>query len=163
MREIKRRQMQLGEVSIESIEFDIKSRDDIPQILKGLQYLYCNQDIRNKIFEVLERLIPAKVNKNTGRPGLCLWNILVLGMLRLNLDWNYDRLQQMANNHQKIRQMLGHGDFDKHYYNLQTLKDNIGMFTPQILDEINQIIVAAGHKLVKKKIRNRYVGAVIRL
>ena len=35
-------------------------------------------------------------------------------------------------------------------YSLQTIKDNLMLFTPEILDEINQIVVQAGHALVKK-------------
>jgi hypothetical protein len=35
-------------------------------------------------------------------------------------------------------------------YSLQTLKDNVQLFTPEILDEINQVVVTAGLKLKKK-------------
>ena len=35
-------------------------------------------------------------------------------------------------------------------YQLQTIKDNLRLFTPEILDRINQEVVAAGHQLVKK-------------
>jgi hypothetical protein len=34
---------------------------------------------------------------------------------------------------------------------LQTIKDNVSLFTPEILDQINQVVVKAGHQLVKKK------------
>jgi len=79
------------------------------------------------------------------------WKILVMGSLRLNLNCDYDRLQELVNHHNTIRQMLGHGftDDDK-TYSLQTLKDNIQLFTPEILDEINQVVVRAGHQLKKK-------------
>ena len=39
-RMIKNRQLAFGETPIEHMKFDPKSRDDIPRILKGLQYLY---------------------------------------------------------------------------------------------------------------------------
>jgi len=32
--------METGEIDISQIVFDSKSRDDIPRVLKGLQYLY---------------------------------------------------------------------------------------------------------------------------
>jgi len=39
-------------------------------------------------------------------------------------------------------------------YPLQTLKDNISLLTPEILDEINTLVVKEGHKvLLKKKTR----------
>jgi hypothetical protein len=79
------------------------------------------------------------------------WKILVLGVLRVGLNADYDRIQELANQHAAIRQMLGHGDWaDDTYYGLQTLKDNLRLFTPEILDRINQVVVAAGHALVKK-------------
>ncbi|MHB1590486.1 MAG: hypothetical protein ACYCTW_02990 [Sulfuricella sp.] len=36
-------------------------------------------------------------------------------------------------------------------YHYQTLKDNVVLLTPELLDKINQIVVSAGHALVKKK------------
>ena len=85
---------------------------------------------------------------------MSLWKILVIGILRLNLNWDYDRLHEMVNNHGKIRKMLGHGIFNNDTYHLQTLKDNIALLTPEILDEINEVVVDCGHKLVKKKTRH---------
>ena len=47
--------------------------------------------------------------------------------------------------------MLGHSDWgDDYEYNLQTLKDNLRLFTPEILERINLEVVQAGHALVKK-------------
>ena len=152
MRKIKDPQFKIGEIPISEIEFDPRSRDDIPQLLKGLQYIYMTPSTRREVFGILKEMIPLEVNKENGRPGMELWKILVLGTLRLNLDWNYDRLGEMSNHHKQIRQMLGHGAFDeKNVYKLQTLKDNVSLLTPAILDRINQVVVKAGHKLVKKK------------
>jgi len=152
MRKIIENQMQLGEVNISNIKFDIRSRDEIPKLLIGLQYIYSNTKIRKQIFEILKEIVPEKINVNDGRPGMVLWRILVLGTLRLCCDWDYDRLREMANNHGKIREMLGHGLKDESYiYALQTLKDNIGLFTPEILNKINTIVVHAGQEFLNKK------------
>ncbi len=153
--------MQLGELGIADIRLDPRSRDDIPQLLRGLQYLYTDKKLREKIFEVLAKLTPESVNPETGRPGMDGWKILVMGTLRLNLNCDYDRLQELVNNHKTIRQMLGHGFTDDDLtYQLQTLKDNVQLFTPEILDEINQVVVQAGHRLKKK---NRWRHAAILL
>ena len=49
--------------------------------------------------------------------------------------------------------MLGHGFIDEGTtYHLQTLKDNVKLLTPKVLNEINKVVVDCGHKLVKKKI-----------
>jgi len=151
MRVIQNEQIMLGEVAIKDLKLDAKSRDDVPQILKGLQYIYVNEEIREKVFALLEQLIPENISKNNGRPGMHLWRILVLGVLRLNLDWDYDRLHDRVNNHKTIRAMLGHPEFDEYYYQLQTIEDNIKLFTPEILDKINQVVIEAGHGLIKKK------------
>lgn len=52
----------------------------------------------------------------------------------------------MADNHLQIRSMLGHSDWlDRTEYPMQTLKDNVGLLTPELLQEINVLVVAAGH------------------
>ena len=151
MRAATKLQLQLGEIDIADIRLDSRSRDDIPQLLRGLQYLYTDKQLRAEIFEVLARLTPKTINPELGRPGMALWKIFVMGSLRLNLNCDYDRLLELVNNHKTIRQMLGHGftDDDKTYH-LQTLKDNVQLFTPEVLDEINQVVVRAGLKLKKK-------------
>ena len=107
------------------------------------------------MFVILEEVIPegveGKASPDTGRPGMEQWKILVLGVLRLGLNADYDRIHELANQHNTIRQMLGHSDWaDETHYELQTLKDNLRLFTPEILDRINQEVVRAGHALVKK-------------
>ena len=154
-------QLQFGEVAIPDIQFNMKSRDDIVQILLGLQHLYADSDCREELFGLLEPLIPAPISRDHGRPGMHLWKILVLGTLRLNLNCDYDRLHDLANHHIKIRQMLGHSSFgDQPDYGLQTIKDNVSLFTPEILDQINQVVVKSGHQLVKKKKVKRSRGNV---
>ena len=152
MRQVQANQLQLGEIDIASIKFDPRSRDDIPQLLKGLQYLYVNETIRAEVFQILEALVPEGVNTNNGRPGMLLWNILVMGVLRLNLNWDYDRLLEMVNHHRTIREMLGHHFYDDNVepYKLQTLKDNVSLLTTEVVDQINQVVVKSGHKALKK-------------
>jgi len=159
MRQVIDPQLQFGEQDISAIELDPKSRDDIPQILRGLQYIYTTPELRERVFAILEEVIPDRVGEeaqgkadpNTGRPGMEQWKILVLGTLRQGLNADYDRLHELSNQHNTIRQMLGHGDWaDETRYELQTLKDNLRLFTPEILERINREVVHAGHALVKK-------------
>lgn len=152
MRLIENQQLQIGEQDIAKIRLDPKSRDDIPQLLRGLQYIYTTPEIREEVFRTLEKMIPKKIDPQNGRPGMQLWKVFVLGVLRLNLNHDYDRIHELANNHKTIRQMLGHGLIDDQAtYKLQTVKDNVFLLTPEILDRINEIVVKSGHRLVKKK------------
>lgn len=163
MRTVQHSQMQIGEVDIARIKFDLRSRDDIPRILRGLQHVYTNVPLREAIFSLLDNHVAPTANKQTGRPGMELWKILVCGVVRLDLNIDYDRLQELVNKHIDVRQMLGHGTFNEESYSLQTLKDNLRLLTPELLDEINQLIVNGGHILVKKKKTKPCVGDPIPL
>lgn len=69
MRQIMDNQMKLGELAIADIQFDLRSRDEIPKLLMGLQIIYCNPDIRQQVFEVLTSIVPKNVDPNNGRRG----------------------------------------------------------------------------------------------
>ena len=132
MRSLRNPQMTFGEVDIAAIKFDPKSRDDIPPILRGLQYIHTTPEICAAVFKILEQVIPTragkglteeqrlqKANPELGRTGMEQWEILVLGVLRLGLNTDYDRIHELANHHDTLRQMLGHGGWgDKTTYHL---------------------------------------------
>ncbi len=145
-------QLELGATPIEDITFNARSRDDIPQILLGLQYIYKDSSLRDAVLDVLYRHLSQEVDFNNGRPGMDLWILLVLGTLRLGLNCDYDRLHDLANEHKTIRAMLGHSDWQEdNHYSLQALKDNVMLLSEEMLLEINKIVVSSGHALVKKK------------
>ena len=152
MRKILREQMQMGQIDISDIKIELDTRDEIPQLLRGLQHLYTNETTRREIFKLLLKMIPEDIDITIGRSGMDLWKILVLGTLRLRCRWDYDKLQEMANNHYTLRQMLGHGmlDFSDRYAR-QTLNDNLRWFTPELLDRINRIAVNEGRKCLGNK------------
>ena len=80
-----------------------------------------------------------------------LWRIFVLATLKQGLNCDFDRLQQYANHHDTVRQMLGHGDWDDDTkYPMQTLVDNISLLSAEKLAEISQLVVEHGHEWVKK-------------
>jgi hypothetical protein len=158
MRRIEERQMKLGEVDIAAIEFDPKSRDEIPKLLRGLQYIYCDPEIKKRVFDALEQIAPRNTSRDTGRPGMELWKILVLGTLRLNCNWDYDKLREIANEHRTLRLMLQHPEDDTYQYPLQTLRDNVSLLTPEALEKINTIVVQAGHGLLGKKKDDALMG-----
>ena len=149
------------EMQIDQVNLDSNSRDDIPQLLKGLQYLFLNPILLEQVLKILDSLFPKEIDLNNGRPGMDMWSILVMGVLRLNLNCDYDRLHNLVNNHKTIRQILGHGVVDdQSCYYLQTLKDNVSLLTPEMLDRINQVVVNAGHQLIKKKERDDDPGSL---
>ena len=67
MRRVINPQLQFGEQDISAIELDLKSRDDIPQILRGLQYIYVTPEIRERVFAILADVMPAAFDEH-GKP-----------------------------------------------------------------------------------------------
>ena len=152
MRNVITPQKTLGQIDIAKIEIDLKCRDEMPRILLGLQHIYCIPELKEQVFTVLKEIIPREINPENGRPGMDLWKILVLGCIKLSCNWDYDKLHDIANNHKSLREMLGFGLMDeKKLFNRQTIVDNISLFTPEVLDRINQIVVGAGLSLLRGK------------
>ena len=82
-----------------------------------------------------------------------LWHILVLSIVRLGLDANYDRLEDFANHHKLIRQILGvETEFGEgKRFSMQSIKDNVRLLDEETVNKINEmVVVRAGHQLVKK-------------
>ena len=152
MREVHRRQFQIGQVPIEKIWINPKSRDDIPAVLKGLQYIWSDEKLRARLFALLDEHIVPETDRTVGRPGMELWQVLVLGVLKQGLGCDFDRLHDLANHHETIRAFLGHSDFgDRTRYEYQRVVDNVSLLTPELLSAVGQLVVESGHKVAKKK------------
>jgi IS5 family transposase len=141
-------------IPIEKIVLPTKSRDELPPILAGLQWIWTHPTLKAAIFALLEQRILAG-KKATGRTGMDLWQILVLGVVRLGLDADWDRLEDLANHHTLIRQMLGvpalvWGTETKTFAR-QTLRDNVALLDESLLKEINARVAAAGREVFAKK------------
>jgi hypothetical protein len=139
---------------IEDVKIDRRSRDQFPKILAALQYIFVTPELNSAIFKILEKHILGG-KKATGRLGMSLWELFVMGVTRLNLDIDYDRLQDLVNNHASLRGILGIDSKqvfgEGKYYPMQTIKDNVCLLSEELLDEINQVVVKAGHTLKKNE------------
>ena len=76
----------------------------------------------------------------------------VIAVLKQGLNCDFYRLQDYANHHNMVRQLLGHSvgfHCDKlSKYQLQTLIDNVSLLSPELLSEISQMVVAGGQELM---------------
>ena len=144
----------LNVIPIEQMVFPTRSRDELPAILAGLQWLWMHPTLQAEILDLLKAKILAG-KKVTGRTGMDLWQILVLGVVRLGLDANYDRLEHIANYDTLLRQMLGvpasPWGAEAKVFNHQTLRDNVALVDEELLQEINARVAAAGRTVFKKK------------
>jgi len=155
MRQRFEQQMNFSTIPICEVKFPLKSRDELPPVLKALQYIFVNPELNEKVFSLLEEKI-CKDKKRTGRRGMDLWHILVLAVVRHTLDTNWDRLHDTANYHELVRSIMGVHTISTFYdekveFNYQNILDNVSLLDETLLQEVNQLIVAAGHQLLKKK------------
>jgi len=82
---------------------------------------------------------------------MSLWEILVLGVVRVGNQLSYVELLDLANNHQALRGILGLGGLDNEFRE-QTFNDNVHLLTEDILLKVNTLLVSCGNELLKKTI-----------
>ncbi len=143
-------QLTLGQTAIEKIDIPTGSRDELPPVLAGLRWIFITPEVNEEVFELLEAVIISE-NNHTGRPGMSLWQILVLGVVRLALDCDYDRLEHVANYDGLVRELMGvsaFGGADQFHH--KTLSENVCHIDAELLDRINQIVVKHGREIFKK-------------
>lgn len=140
-------QMSLGAIPISQVEFDIFSRHEMVPILMALQYLYTNRVTAvQRICELIRNDIIDKQDETIGCTGLSYWEILVLASVRLGCNLDYDQLSDLADNHAKVRQMMGLGYFDTKRYPRSTINGNMTGLSIETIDAITDIIVEVGHR-----------------
>lgn len=144
-------QLALGAVPIERVEIPTRTRDELPPTLAALQWVFTTPQVSSEVFQLLEERLLRNA-RSKGRPGMDLWQILVLGVVRLTLDLNYDRLHHVANYDSLVRQLLGQPAFDTTLqFKLSTLKENVALLSEELLEEINAVIARYSGQVIKKK------------
>ena len=155
MRQRFEQQMNLRTVAIADVKFPLKSRDELPPILMALQYIFITPSLNEKVFDLLEKKI-CSGKKKTGRKGMDLWHILVLAVVRNACGTNWDTLETWSNHHELVRRVMGvHAsafiEDEKIEFHYQSILDNVSLIDEVLLQQINLLVVDAGHRLVKKK------------
>ncbi len=81
-----------------------------------------------------------------------------MALVRLGLDADYDRLEDFANHHKRIRQILGvETTFGKaKVFSMQSIKDNIGLSDEETIRQINEVVITCGLDWLKKRRRTVY-------
>lgn len=154
MRQRFNRQPDLQITPIEKIVLPLKSRDELPPILAALQWIWMHPTLKEQILALLEVKVLGD-KKATGRTGMDLWQILVLGVVRLGLDADWDRMEHLANYDLLLRQMLGicpdPWGADARRFVHQTLRDNAALLDEGLLKQINVLVAGAGRQVFVSK------------
>ena len=148
-------QRRLDAVAIENVELNLNCRDEIIPILVALQYVYSKPEFRDEILELIAQDVNDKTRRDIGRKGLDDWQILVLAAVRLGCDLDYDKLQDLAEQHRALRHIMGIGDWDnndddnnkKTSLTARRIEQTLCRLQPETIAKISQAIVAEGHQL----------------
>jgi len=149
MRKAFEEQRRFGCQAIKDIELNVNCRDEIIPILAALQHIYSEVAVKDQILA----LVAADVNQDSrddcGRKGLDYWQILVLAAVRLGCNFDYDRLQDLAEQHRTLRMIMGIGDWDDAAdFGWRRIRDNVCLLKPETIERISHLIVGEGHRLV---------------
>lgn len=142
-------QQRLDLPRIVEVDLNFNCRHELVPILKALQYIYSQPQLRDSILDAIGEDVNGASDARRGRRGLYYWEILVLAAVRLGCNLDYDALQDLAENHRALRQVMGIGDWeDRRTFDWRRIQDNLTKIRPETLERINELVVAAGHKLV---------------
>jgi len=134
---------------VSAVELNRHCRDEIIPILRALQQVYGQVAVRTELFELVAKDVNPESSPDRGRKGMDYWMIVVLAAVRLGCDFDYDRLQDLAEQHRTLRLMMGLGAWQdaEEDFGWRRIRDNVCLLRPATLEKINHLIVAAGHAL----------------
>jgi len=155
MRKAFDRQRRLDCPSVARVSLNLNCRNETIPILRGLQHIYSTPKVRDSILQAIARDVNGKSSAKHGRPGLSYWEILVLAAARLGCGYDYDQLQDLAENHRALRQVMGIGDWeseekDQRRFDWRRIESNVNLLRPETIEQINQAIIEEGHRLEPK-------------
>ena len=149
MRKAMDRQHRLDCQPVLSVQLNPNCRDEMIPILTALQHIYAQPKLRDDILRAIAADVNRHSSRRRGRQGLDYWSILVLAAVRLGCNLDYDRLQDLAEQHHALRQMMGIGNWDgEPHFDWRRIRDNILLVRPETIERINHMIVAEGHQLI---------------
>jgi hypothetical protein len=139
---------------IEEVKLNLNCRDEIIPILRALQHIYSDSQLRRQILDLVGEDVNPETSNEHGRPGMDYWQIVVLAAVRLGCNLDYDKLQDLAEQHRNLRWLMGLGDWqEKVDFDWRRIRDNLCHLRPETLTEINHLVVAAGHKLAPEAVK----------
>ncbi|RPJ10309.1 MAG: ISNCY family transposase [Deltaproteobacteria bacterium] len=147
------RQGRLDCKSPENVTLNFECRYEIIPILRGLQHIYSRPSLRDEILKLVARDVNRETRDDCGRPGMDYWQILVLSAVRLGCNLKYDALQDLAEQHRALRQMMQLGDWEEEGFQFRRIRDNICEVRTETIEAIDNLIVSEGHRLVPEAVK----------
>jgi transposase, IS5 family len=131
-----------------AVQLNLECRDEIIPILRALQQIYSRPELRDQILDLIAQDVNQDARDDCGREGMDYWQILVLAAVRLGCDLDYDKLQDLAEQHRALRHIMGIGDWcEECEFSWRRIRDNLCRLKPATIEKISHRIVAEGHRL----------------
>jgi len=143
-----RNQLRIDCTPVTQVELNVECRAPMIPILRGLQHLYSCPYFRRRSLELIRKDVLEDADPDVGREGMTLWQILVLASVRLGCNFTYDQLQDLAENHRALLEIMQVGSWEEASFDWRRIRDNVCKVRPETIEKINQLIVAEGHRLV---------------
>jgi len=146
MRKTFHRQQRLDCPPVSGIHLNLNCRNETIPILRALQHIYSRPAVRDSILRAIARDVNGRSSPRRGRPGMSYWEILVLAAARLGCNYDYDQLQDLAENHRALRQIMGIGGWesaeqDKKNFDWRRIASNLYLLRPETIAQINQALI----------------------
>jgi len=149
MRKAFDRQRRFDSQAVLDVRLNLNCRDEIIPILKALQHIYSQPKLRDDILRAIAEDVNRGSSRKRGRRGMDYWQILVLAAVRLGCNLDYDKLQDLAEQHRALRHIMGIGDWgEEARFDWRRIQDNLTKIRPATIERISHLIVAEGHRLV---------------
>ncbi len=149
MRKRFNRQGQFGLVPISELQLNLECRDEIIPLLTGLQYIFSQSALRSKMIDLVKADVNESTNPDLGREGLEYWQIFVLATIRLGCNLDYDKLQDLCENHRSLRCLLQVGEMDSTNFGWRRIRDTLCLLSPETIAQINHLVVSHGQELLE--------------
>lgn len=151
-----RPEVRLDCLPIREVRLNLGCRDEIIPILRALQHVYEDDKSQRSLLAMVGKDVSGDTDRKLGRRGMNYWEITVLAAARLGCNLDYDKLQDLAENHRSLRQIMGIGSWEDEEvdFDWRRIEDNVNKLRPETLKKINDLIVRVGHAQIPAAIES---------
>jgi hypothetical protein len=147
---------------VATVQLNLNCRDEIIPVLRALQQIYSRPERRDPILDLVAEDVNQESRDDLGREGMDYWQILVLASVRLGCNLDYDKLQNLAEEHRALRQIMGIGDWcDGCGFSWRRIRDNVCLLQPATIESISHLVVAEGHRLRPEAVKQVRVDSFV--
>ena len=155
-------QARLDCATIGEVQLNLKCRDEIVPVLAGLRHIYSQGQLRDQILGLVAADVNERSRNDRGREGLDYWHIIVLAAVRLGCNLDYDKLQDLAEQHRAMRHIMGIGDWQEQIdFNWRRIRDNICLLKPGTIEAISHCLLEEAYRLQPDAVKKQRVDSFV--